>query len=45
MIDNIKFELELSFSKMQDNIIMIKNELKNMLNKEIILSDLKERFN
>ena len=30
---------------MQDNIIMIKNELKNMLNKGIISSDLKERFN
>ena len=30
---------------MQENIIMIKNELKNMLNKEVILSDFKERFN
>ena len=30
---------------MQDNIIMIKDELKNILNKEIISSDLKEKFN
>ena len=30
---------------MQNNIIIIKNELKNMLNKEVISSDLKERLN
>ena len=30
---------------MQNNIIIIKNELKNMLNKEVISSDLKEKFN
>ena len=45
MINNIKLEPELFFLKMQDNIIIIKNELKNMLNKEIVSSDLKKRFN
>ena len=41
MINNIK----LKFEFLQDNIIMIKNELKNMLNKEVISLDFKERFN
>ena len=41
MADNTKPE----FSKMHNNIIMIKDELKNMLDKEAAPSDLKEKLN
>ena len=41
MINNIKLE---SF-KMEDNIIMIEDELKNMQDNEITSSDFKNRFN
>ena len=45
MINNIKLEPESFFSKMQNNIIMIKSELKDMQNKEVVSLDSKKRFN
>ena len=45
MINNIKFKSESSFSKMHNNIIIIKNELMNMQNKKIISLNNKKRLN
>ena len=45
MTDNIKLKPESFFSRMHNNIIIIENQLKNMQNKRVILSNNKERFN